>query len=222
MATFSLVLAAAGRGKRFGGATKKQFLPFRGYPLYQHSLRTFLTIPAIEQAVIVVGHDDKNRLQSEIRSLPHRERIFLTLGGEHRHLSVLQGIRSLSHKTDFVLVHDAARPLIALNDILTIIDKASASGSAILPCERVQDTIKVVKGERVLKSLNRESLAAASTPQCMPVDALLKGYQECQSINRIPTDDAEIVFETGSPVIVHWLQTPNPKITTHKDLDVIK
>ncbi len=221
--TFSLVLLAAGKGKRFGGSVKKQFLSFRGFPLYQYSLRTFINVKEIKQIVVVCALEDVEQVRKEIRFFSSKQyKIFLTTGGEERYLSVLNGLQVLPVKTDFVLIHDAARPLISSEDILAIIKKAIDSKEAILPCAKVIDTIKTTKAGRVLDHLDREQLAAASTPQCMPFKTLLKGYQKCQSLKRIPTDDAEVISLVGGEIKIHWLTAPNPKVTTSYDIAALE
>ena len=216
--TFSLVLVAAGKGKRLGGSVKKQFLSFRGHPLYQSSLRTFLKVRDITQIIVVCESEEIKRVREEINfSFPDHQ-ILTVAGGKERYLSVFNGLKSMPIKTDFVLIHDSARPLISLEDILAIIKKAKEFGVAVLPCEKVKDTVKTIIGDHVADNLDRKTLAAASTPQCVLLDSILKGYEKCESLKRIPTDDVELISLVGGKIKVHWLNKPNPKITTPEDL----
>lgn len=225
--TFSLILLAAGRGKRMASSIKKpflkkQFLPVLGMPLYQHSLNTFLTTNLFNQVIVVCAKSDISRLRQELSLLPNKDKIHLSLGGDERYLSVLNGIKALPQMTDFVLIHDAARPLIKKADIFSIVNLAKETNKAVLPCEKVTNTIKETKDGKIVRSLNRENLVIASTPQCMPTKLLLRGYQKITSLDRIPTDDAEIIALMGEEIEVCWLSSPNPKLTTKADLRFIE
>ena len=219
--SFALIFLAAGKGHRFG--EKKQFHRFHDTPLYQYSLRTFLKHPDIKEIVIVSHPEDKPRFEAETEE--GGERISLIDGGKERYLSVQKGLEALSHKKqEYLLIHDAARPLISFRDIQGIIKKASLSKKGVLPCQLVKDTIKQIEDDRVKESLPRNNLAAATTPQCFPMDRFLHAYapHHLREWEIIPTDDAEIYFKAGEEILIYWLRDPNPKLTTPEDIPLIE
>ena len=253
MPNLGVVLAAAGRGIRFG--EKKQFLEFRGIPVYLFSLRVFLKQPSISCIVITALEEDLERIELEIFE---RFSEFLNLnlskinisiikGGAERYISVLLGLKKLQEMQvnknliDYALIHDVARPLFSQEDLSNMINLISNQiktlqkndWPAILPCEKVKDTIKKItvhQNETIVReNLIRNDLASAATPQMVPLDQILKAYQDLGLLNyetldnnSIPTDDTELYFQAGGKVIIYWLKHINPKITTPEDIKIIE
>lgn len=154
----------------------------------------------------------------------------LVSGGAERHLSVYAGLKEVPHETGMVFIHDAARPLISVEDLKDLIELSGGAwekDEGILPAEAVKDTIKRVRVENgetyVSESLPRQELAAVSTPQVFPLLTLKKAFEPfLESKSAAPTDEGEIFFQAKGRIKIHFLGKPNPKLTTAEDLVFIE
>ncbi len=193
------ILLAAGRGTRFG--RRKHDLEFGGLPLWQHSYR------AMESAgvdpIVVVGDLDG--------AVP---------GGERRRDSVAAGLAQIPAAAGFVLVHDAARPLVAIDLITRVIDRLGRGDAAgVVPVVPVRDTIKRVVDGIVVETIDRSSLAAVQTPQGFDLAILRRAHE---SSDGDATDDASMVEALGEKVAVVDGDVLNLKVTYPADLAVAK
>jgi 2-C-methyl-D-erythritol 4-phosphate cytidylyltransferase len=215
MTTAALVLGA-GLGERLGAEIPKAFVPLRGVPLMLRSLRVLDTVPAIEFIVPVVGSADGERYAS--MTLEGLAKVGNPVtGGALRQDSMAAGVAALPGSTEWVAVHDAARCLVDVADVGAVIAAARESGAAIL-AERVRDTIKRVRGGRIVETPDRSECWAAQTPQVFRYDLLREAIEKAGAEGWHGTDDAELVERMGVPVRVVESQAPNPKITLAEDL----
>ncbi len=217
---FSLILLSAGAGRRFNG--EKQFATINNFPLWYYSFFTFSKLKAIQEIILVINPKDKKKYQSLIAG--SKKKILLANGGEERYYSVFNGLQLVGQENDFVLIHDTARPFIHLKDIHHLLKIVIAKNKAVIPGQKLTDTVKTVSDDNFIhKNLNRESLIAVSTPQIFPREKLLKSYREffkgANASKPIPTDDCEIYSADGNKVRYYWLNYPNPKLTFKSDLD---
>ncbi|MFA7127220.1 MAG: 2-C-methyl-D-erythritol 4-phosphate cytidylyltransferase, partial [Bacilli bacterium] len=208
---FDAVLLMAGKGSRTGLQSNKALYPVNGIPLYQYALQAFLALEECHHVVLVIHPDEKNLV-----SLSVNPRIIITTGGQERQDSVASGVEACCE--DIVLVHDAARPNINIEDIRRVYQATIKHQTALLAIP-VVDTIKLVEDELVQRTLPRHHLWAAQTPQGF--NRLL--YLECMKLARqeayVGWDDVEIIeqFAHLSPMIVKGRQD-NIKVTTAFDL----
>jgi 2-C-methyl-D-erythritol 4-phosphate cytidylyltransferase len=197
-----------------GEATPKQYLPIAGKPMLQHVMDTFCAAPMINQVVVVVSADDA---YIEQLTLPARCQV-LRCGGATRQQSVTNGLLALAEQLsadDWVLVHDAARPglTVALIEklIATVRDDA-VGGLLAMP---VVDTIKQSDGDgRSLRTVARDLLWAAQTPQMFRYERLLDALQRAVNI----TDEASAIEALGlQPKLVEG-SVRNFKVTLPEDV----
>ena len=223
-----IVVPAAGFGERIGGDTPKQYLPLGQHSILQVTLNQLLQVPNIEGIVVALADDDP--LWSSVPASTD-PRIHTCIGGNTRADSVVAGLEYVSSKTDsdtWVFVHDAARPLIQISDIQRLSDAVYNSGAVggILAA-RVQDTLKQADEYCCIeRSVNRESLWQAQTPQLFKVGQLLEAMKSALSIDDTIdasvtiTDEASAMEIAGhDPLLVEALQ-PNLKITRPVDLRI--
>jgi 2-C-methyl-D-erythritol 4-phosphate cytidylyltransferase / 2-C-methyl-D-erythritol 2,4-cyclodiphosphate synthase len=204
---FAAVIVAAGSGSRFG--QEKQAIELEGRALYQWSIDAFKSVEAIDQIVLVCSE--------KLRSSIDDESIDAILGGASRQESVFRGImRAKELGADHVLVHDAARALISDDIIMRVISMTEQHGAAIAAVP-VVDTIKEVDGSIIQRTVPREKLWRAQTPQGAAVADLLKAYKaaEGQSV----TDEAELLETIGISARVVPGSEDNFKITFPEDLE---
>ncbi len=210
------ILVAAGRGERMGAPRPKAFLTLAGEPLLLKSARVFDAAPSVGSLVAVVPAADVLTARALLQ--PLRKLVAVVAGGERRQDSVLEGLRQAPSGFDgVVLVHDAARPLVDEALIEAVVAAAARVGAA-LPVLPLVDTIKRVRADRVIETLDRSELGAAQTPQGFRLDLLLRAYEEAFRDRVTVTDEAVALERMGAPVAVVPGSARNRKITTPEDL----
>lgn len=213
MLTFSVVVPAAGVGRRMGAGCPKQYLPLAGRFLIEHTLTRLLEHPRIDEVIVALAPEDTFFSTLTIADHP---RLRVAQGGADRAQSVLNGL--CLARSEWVLVHDAARPYITHRDIDQLIHEGLAGDGAIL-ATRVRDTMKRGDaGGRILKTVEREQLWHALTPQFFPTQALREALEQGLAQGRIITDEASAMEQAGfHPQLVEG-RADNIKVTRPEDL----
>ena len=222
-----LVMPAAGRGKRLGGSTPKQFLSVAGRPLIAWSLQPFFDDPRCAGVMLAIAADDPDWLA--IRSTLARP-VLETAGGAERADSVRLALEALlargAKSADWVLVHDAARPCVSRAEITALVDavaaraanEANAGGLLAVP---LADTLK--RGStRSEATIAREGLWRALTPQMFRLGELLQALQQAKAESRMPTDEAQAMEWQGSEPLLVGGESTNIKVTTFADLRLVE
>ncbi|MAG30789.1 MAG: 2-C-methyl-D-erythritol 4-phosphate cytidylyltransferase [Deltaproteobacteria bacterium] len=211
----ALVLGA-GRGERLGFDLPKAFVPLAGRTLIEHSIRALAEASCLGRIVPVLAPREFARF--EAIGLAGIEALDGPVeGGMERQDSMRAGLASLEDEVEWVAVQDAARCLVAPEDIRSVVAVARDAGAAIL-AEPVRDTIKLVSDGRVEETPLRAGLWAAQTPQVIRRDWLEEAVEAAERAGRQATDDAQLVEWLGYPVRVVRATAPNPKITRPEDL----
>jgi len=215
-----LVLVAAGRGDRFGGSVPKQFKLLNGVPVYLASLRKFISVT--DRIVIVVPRDWIEPVTDQIRvfleNVTLGTEIEVISGGTTRQESVLKGLRRLEGKCDCVLVHDAVRPFLS-RALITRVIKATERYGAAVPLEPVTDTVKVVRGNMIVETLDRSALWRAQTPQGSSLKQLLEASEKAEEEGFAATDESGLLERSGFRVRAVKGEKGNIKITWKEDLN---
>jgi len=208
-----VVIVAAGRGRRMGGADKA-FLTLAGKPMLAHAGDAFQGCPAVHRMVIVLARESVGRGWELARERGWSKVIRVCPGGERRQDSVLKGLKHLSD-CQWVVIHDGARPCLSADLIEKSLAEAQRHGAAIAAVP-VIDTIKVVGPEGlILETPKREALWAAQTPQAFRFDIIWDAYQ---GVAEEVTDDAVLLERKGYRVKVFLGSYDNIKVTTPEDL----
>ena len=214
------IIPAAGVGRRMGGAIEKQFLRLRGIPILAHTLKVFDQSPEVDGIVLVVAPQQRQVLDTEvINPHPCEKLLGIIDGGPERQDSVANGLRAIPPESDLVVIHDGVRPLVSVDLVALVLDAARRHGAAIAAIP-AGDTVKQVEDQRVVTTLQRETIWLAQTPQAFRVDLLRRAYQKAASDRIVLTDDAALVERIG--VAVHLVRgsSENIKVTTPSDLVV--
>jgi 2-C-methyl-D-erythritol 4-phosphate cytidylyltransferase len=219
MRDVSVVIAAGGSGRRMGGRTPKQFLPLGGAPILERTIAAFHSLRAVREIVLVVPADSVSRAARLVRRAGFRKVAHVVAGGKVRQASVFNGLEKCSVRSGIVLVHDAVRPFVRRETILSVIRAAARHGAALAGVP-VKDTITVESPGRSgfsSRTLRREELWAVQTPQGFRFALLQEAHRRARTDGFHGTDDASLVERTGMRVkIVHGTET-NIKITTPDD-----
>jgi 2-C-methyl-D-erythritol 4-phosphate cytidylyltransferase len=195
-------------------------VPLLGRPILLHALEALAACAELERLVPVVAARDLPRLERWRRDLEAIPRLAAAVaGGAERQDSVRAGLRALPAEVDLVAVHDAARPLVRSADVSRVVAAARQHGAALLAVP-VRDTLKRVRGERVVETPPRDECWAAQTPQVFRRDWLEEGLAKAEADGFLATDDAQLVERLGLPVRVVAGDPCNLKVTLPEDLAV--
>lgn len=210
----SAIIVAAGEGKRFGAA--KQFALLKGKTILDWSLEKFEEHEAIDSIILVLGQD-----RSGDEYLAKYTKIAaIARGGEKRQDSVYSGLSCVdTQETEIILVHDGARPLVGKDLIGRIVD-ASRKKGAVIPVVPLEDTIKRVEGQKVLRTEERRQLFRVQTPQGFSFSLLKEAFVHAMEDHFDGTDEAVLVERLGKDVFVIPGDQRNMKITTTEDLKI--
>lgn len=209
------VIVAAGSSRRMG--FDKLFADLAGKPVLAHSIAAFANHDRIDELILVVSADNRERIEALIADFPNARTV---LGGAERCDSVWAGLDAVSPGAEFIAVHDGARPLIHADSISACLDTALARGAAAV-ARRVTETMKRAdESGRVTAGVDRENLWAMETPQCFRLDLLRRSYEHVRAQNLLVTDEVSAVEALGEPVFLVDNPHPNPKITFPADLEL--
>ncbi len=217
MASFAVILPAAGKSSRFGDQFyKKPFAPLESRPVWMHAAEKFCNRADVKQTLLVISPEDRESFHSQFGGNAALLGVQVVEGGNERYYSVAAALARVQSDVEFVAVHDAARPCLADAWIDAVFAAAAKSGAAILATP-VTGTLKRVGGDRTItETVSREGLWEAQTPQVFRRELLLEAYAKRGS--QAVTDDAQLVELLGHPITVVPGSAMNLKITTKDDL----
>ena len=219
MAGIWAVLPAAGRGSRFGGERPKQYLEVAGRPLIAHALDALLAHPGVAGVVVALAADDPLWPGwDEFAGRP----LLTGVGGDSRAASVLAALQVLPDAVrgdDFVLVHDAARPNLALADLEQLLERGRVDPVGAILAAPVRDTLKRAGDDGGIDGTEpRERLWRALTPQLFRRLQLTRALQSAAEAGVEVTDEAMALERQGlRPLLVEGRED-NFKVTTPADL----
>ncbi len=211
------VVPAAGSGRRFGGATPKQYLNVLNKPIMLHSIDRLFALP-LAGCVVAISADDQ---QARTLNYAHAQSLHFVVGGAERMDSVLAGLDFLQDKAapdDWVLVHDVARPCISTYSLKklheTLADHA-VGGILAIP---VRDTLKKAKDGNIVETVSRDHLWQAQTPQMFRFGLLRTALISAKNKNLQVTDEASAMELAGFSVKLIEGRMDNIKVTYSDDL----
>jgi 2-C-methyl-D-erythritol 4-phosphate cytidylyltransferase len=213
------VIVAAGAGKRMGTDIRKQYLALAGEPILMHTLRAFDACAAITGITLVAPSEELDWVSDRILTpLGLDTPVTLCAGGRERQDSVRLGLDTLDPGHRLVAIHDGVRPLIRSVEIENCLRAAAQFGAALLAVP-VADTLKLAgEGLRVRKTLSREGVWQAQTPQAFDLELIRRAHREANANGLQGTDDAALVERLGLPVHLVAGSRRNIKVTTPEDL----
>ncbi|MDB2356287.1 2-C-methyl-D-erythritol 4-phosphate cytidylyltransferase [Pseudoalteromonas sp.] len=214
--TITAIVPAAGVGSRMKHNGPKQYILLAGKTILEHTLAKLSELSQLEKIVIVVSDDDPYYAQ-----LPKLDsRVERASGGKERADSVLNGLLALANNPpDWVLVHDAARPLVNVADVDSLIQQCLSADEGGILAAKVKDTIK--RGDtHSEQTVPRDNLWQALTPQFFKYHDLTDALQQALAQNVTITDEASAIEWAKKPVKLVPGRSDNIKITTPEDLDL--
>lgn len=212
------VILAAGRGSRMSQEIPKAYLLINERPLLSYSIERFAQSSFIENLIVVINRDDEDLFEQVVRkTCASTKKLRVVYGGDQRQDSALAGVRECS--SEYVCVHDAARPLFSQNLLDALFDAVQQS-SAVIPTVESADTLRFVSAEsEILEDCDRSKIHQVQTPQCFERELLLSALKESTWRGEYFTDDAA-AFKAIHNLSVKSIpgERTNLKITTDDDL----
>lgn len=221
MATFSVILAAAGKSSRFNDPNyKKPFAQLKRKSIWLYSAELFLKRSDVKQLIIVIAPDDKEDFFSRFGPNLAVMGIDVAIGGEQRADSIQNALAKVDSSVDYVAIHDAARPCINADLIDSVFTAATKHGAAI-PAIPVHSTLKRSgDGQQVDGTEDRSDLYMAQTPQVFKRTLIEELYANRGDLN--PTDESQLAEAAGHTVAIVRGSPLNIKVTTKDDLRLAK
>ncbi|MGW7436136.1 2-C-methyl-D-erythritol 4-phosphate cytidylyltransferase [Streptomyces sp. NPDC054849] len=204
------VIPAAGRGVRLGPGAPKALRALGGTPMLVHAVRAMARSRAVSLVVVVAppAETAEVRLLLGEHTLPERTEVLVVAGGATRQESVRAGLDALPQDVTSVLIHDAARPLVPVDTVDSVVEAVRDGAGAVVPALPLADTVKEVEPGRpgepepVVATPERARLRAVQTPQGFDLATLLRAHAAIAVDGEGATDDAGMVERLGVPVLV--------------------
>lgn len=237
------ILLAAGTGARTGLSIPKQLVKIKNKEIIIHSLEIF-TKSSIKFDGIVVVVPPRDVFNFDWRSFFNRKtggiaesRLYIITGGGTRQDSANNAVKYLENilpsseaKDAVVFIHDSARPFVTDGELNLLLNKTVEHGAAFL-CSATTETIKEIKGKLMpqpqiqsgpvkFKTLNRDRLISAKTPQAFKLGIIKKAFEEAARIGFASTDDTSLVENLGLDIVPILSTDFNIKITTALDVEI--
>lgn len=214
------IIAAGGRGERFGAGVPKQLVEIDGRSILERSVEAFLSHDDVNDLVVALPRDLAGAPPAYLKSAAKPVKV--VAGGSRRQDSVAAAFTVLSDRTDVVVIHDAARPF-ATRDLISRTIAAAAQSGAALAALEARDTVKSVRLASLAqdrqpllvdRTLDRRAIYLAQTPQAFRRDVL----RDALAMAGDATDEAALAEQAGHAVTIVAGEASNIKITTPEDL----
>jgi 2-C-methyl-D-erythritol 4-phosphate cytidylyltransferase len=221
------IVVAAGSGLRFGADRPKAFVRLGGLTLLAAAMQTVNAVKAIGEVVIAVPAGMEKPARRETEEIGVQVPVKIVPGGTERQDSVRRALALTTTEAEFVIVHDAARPLATVALFGACLARAEVCGAALVATP-VADTLKRVAQTdvsaadadqiTVAQTIPRGGLWQAQTPQAFRRRLLIEAHAHAAAAGITATDDAELVECIGARVAIVPGSPLNLKITTRDDL----
>ncbi len=211
------VVPAAGSGRRFGGATPKQYLTLQNKPIMRHSIDRLFALP-LTGCVVAISEDDQ---LAQTLNYEYAHALHFVVGGAERMDSVLAGLDFLQDKAasdDWVLVHDVARPCISADSLRKLHETLCDDPIGGILAIPVRDTLKKAQAGQMVTTVSRDHLWQAQTPQMFRFGLLRDALIAARNQNLQVTDEASAMELAGFSVKLVEGRMDNIKVTYRDDL----
>ena len=214
------IVLAAGQGKRMNSKVQKQFLLIKGKPVLYYSLSCFQNSREIEEIIVVTGKDSINFCKQEIIEAYGFSKVKAVIaGGRERYDSVYAGLCACED-SDYVFIHDGARPFLTEDMIRRGKEAVLASGACVIGMPS-KDTIKIADENGMVASTPSRSLVwNIQTPQIFSYTAIREAYERARQQNMADITDDAMVMERFGNMKIKLVEGSyeNIKITTPEDI----
>ncbi|MFH1288646.1 MAG: 2-C-methyl-D-erythritol 4-phosphate cytidylyltransferase [bacterium] len=225
----SVIIPSAGSGKRIG--FKKQYYPLNKKPILAWTISIFQNNPLISEIILAVPKDDIMFCKTNIVTKYKFGKVKkIVAGGKTRQISVSNGLNACNPNSEYILIHDAARPFFNKKLLSKLIQDVKKY-KAIVTAVPARDTIKVAAGfslretaqpkgcgYQIINTPTRKDIFQAQTPQIFSHKLIKRAYEKAEKEKFVGTDDSSLVERMGGKVKIFIGNEENIKITSPKDL----
>ncbi len=211
-----------------GAETPKQFLELDGTPIVIHTVRRVASCALITDIVVATRADVVASLEASLRAEKFKQKVSVIRGGDSRQESVTLALQQVPDDAELVLVHDAVRPFVTVEQIARVIEEARRCKAAILGIPAM-DTVKEVKRASlpedvalITGTIPRERVVLAQTPQVFAAKLLKEAFAKAAADGVNASDEAGLVERLGNDVHVVLGSERNIKITKPADMELAK
>lgn len=223
------VVPAAGLGKRLksggrgtgdeGRDLPKALVVVAGKPMVGWVMEALAQTPIVDGIVLVIPPSHRLAFEQCCQALALQKPVWLVDGGDDRQQSVWHGLKALPPETEWVIVHDAARPLVTPELVIAVWEAAREIGSAAIAALPCAETVKrSLDGVLIAETLDRQQIWLAQTPQVFAADLLIAAHEKALADGFTATDDATLVERMGAPIRLVMGEPTNLKVTYPADL----
>ena len=210
----SVIIPAAGKGERFG--KKKQFLHYKNKSVLMYAISPFVFCDEINEVIIAVSKDDMKQVNDYLKVANFKKKVSTVEGGSYRQDSVRNAIKCSNKKNQIICIHDCVRPFISKSLIQKAIKKCISSDAVIVAVPST-DTLKETKDLKVKKTIDRDKIWKAQTPQVFKRSIIEDVLFDLKYENIFYTDESSLVEQAGYDVSIVQGSPLNIKITTKDD-----
>jgi 2-C-methyl-D-erythritol 4-phosphate cytidylyltransferase len=204
------------------GTSRKQFMLLEGSPILLHTIRKFVSTPAVTEIVVALRGEDIEWVRELLREEKFGKPVRLVEGGDTRQESVEHALATLDESAELVAVHDAVRPFIEQSVLEKVFAEAEENGAAIVGIVPV-DTVKQVHRNKIRQTIPRDRLILAQTPQVFRIDLLKSAFAKAREDGFSGTDESSLVERLDQvEVSVVPGSDRNLKITKPSDMDLAR
>jgi 2-C-methyl-D-erythritol 4-phosphate cytidylyltransferase len=228
MNRIAAILPAAGLGTRMGAETPKQFLELDGAPILIHTIRRIASCALVTDIIIATRADVVASWQARLQAEGFRQQVHVIRGGDSRQESVALALEHVPEDAEIILVHDAVRPFVTVEQISRVIEEARKCHAAILGVPAM-DTVKEVKRASlpedvalIIGTIPRERVVLAQTPQAFSAKLLREAFAQAIADGVNASDEAGLIERLGHDVHVVLGAERNIKITKPADMDLAR
>ena len=216
------IIPAAGSGRRFSQSDLKQYQTIQHKTVIEHTVTRLTELP-LSGYVLAISPSDQ---YAATLNFPHQDKLHFCHGGAERVDSVLNGLRYLQQiaaPDDWVLVHDAARPCVAREQLEDLVHHSIEHDSPAILATPVRDTLKrVLQSQQIAETVDRSTLWQAQTPQLSKIGLLTQAIEQALQNGITITDEASALEYAGFRVDVVPGRADNIKITYPEDLELAR
>ena len=215
----SAIIVAAGSSRRMG--FDKLFAPLAGKPVLWHSIKAFNDTKDVDEILVVTREDQMDEVETLVSNGGLKKVTKVISGGAERHISVWNGLQAVdSQGSEFIAIHDGARPLVTPTLIEACLDLARTHGAASC-ASQIPDTVKRASIEQmVTESVERTGLWAMQTPQVFSSGLILQAYAALMAKHEMVTDEVSAVQKLGKKIALLKNDDWNLKVTFPHDLEL--
>ena len=213
----SAVILASGSGNRFGG--DKLFCSLLGKTVLERTISVFEECEIYSEIIIVTREDLLKTVKKISENFSKVKAV--VIGGNTRMESSLKGVLAASEESEFVAIHDGARPLLTSEKAKEVVENAIKYGASILASPS-SDTVKIAGDGFINETPDRKTVFSAQTPQVFRKEEYLVLLKEAVKSNGEWTDDSSIYEMSGKKVYITLSDSKNIKITYPEDLEIAR